>query len=466
LTILKMQLPRTTQPIDSMTILQVCTSDRSGGAEKAAYDLYLSSRLKGHQAFLAVGKKTIDDDHIIEIDNNSDRNLWARFWRRHQQRLYRQNRPRSARLCGWPANLSELDRWLDWQRGYEDFDYPGSRRLLSLPTSAPDIVHMHNLHGNYFDLREVATISQHVPVFVTLHDEWLLTGHCSSTFGCERWETGCGECPHLATYPGLKRDGTRRNLAVRSRIYQASRLHICSPSGWLLDRANRSVLKSSIVDSRVISPGVDLSVFQPGDRAKSRLSLGIPPNETVFLYLANNARQNPSKDFSTIEQTLQLIASAAIPEGITFLIIGMEGRSERSGEVTIRYSGYQSDPVKVATFYQSADVFLHAARAENFPYTIIEALCCGVPVVATAVGGIPEQITDGFNGFLVPPRDSAAMAARAIELLYHRDLRRQISAQAAANARKKYDLNRQTAEYLRLYEQALLRPTTPDTGQA
>ena len=144
----------------------------------------------------------------------------------------------------------------------------------------------------------------------------------------------------------------------------------------------------------------------------------------------------------------------------------MDGRSERSGEVTIRYSGYQSDPVKVATFYQSADVFLHAARAENFPYTIIEALCCGVPVVATAVGGIPEQITDGFNGFLVPPRDSAAMAARAIELLYHRDLRRQISAQAGANARKKYDLNRQTAEYLRLYEQALLRPTTPDTGQA
>lgn len=437
-----------------MKILQVCTSDRSGGAEKAAYDLYLSSRLRGHEAFLAVGNKTIDDENILKIDNNSDRNLWARFWRRRQQELYRKERSTRARLSGWAANLSELQRWINWQRGYEDFDYPGSRRLLLLSGVTPEIVHLHNLHGNYFDLRVIAGISHRLPVFITLHDEWLLTGHCSSTFGCERWQTGCGQCPHLTTYPALKRDGTRRNLANRAQVYQNSRLHICSPSEWLLDRATRSVLNAGIVDRRVIPPGVDQSVFQPGNREKSRQLVGVSPNQTVFLYLANNARMNKSKDLSTIEQSLSLIA-AETGKDITFLVIGVDGVNQSHGRVTIKYSGYQRDPVRVATFYQCADVFLHAAHAENFPYTIIEALCCGVPVIATAVGGIPEQITHGFNGFLVPPRDSGEMAARAIELLNNPTLRQQMSLQAAAEARLKYNLERQTDEYLRLYEQAI-----------
>ena len=437
-----------------MNILHVCTSDRSGGAEKAAYELYLSSRLQGHQAYLAVGTKTIDDRNIIEIDNDTDRNVWARFWRRHQRRLYRNNHPIEARVTGWAANLGEPLRWLNWQRGHEDFTYPGSKRLLSAVGVVPDIVHLHNLHGNYFDLREIARISRLFPVFVTLHDEWLLTGHCSYTFGCTRWETGCGRCPHLNTYPALKRDGTSHNLEVKSRIYRNSRLFVASPSKWLLERALRSVLSVSIIDSKVIPLGVDQSVFQPGDREKSRQMIGIPSNQYVFLYLANNARLSQSKDFSTIEEAVSLIASGT-NERVTFLVIGMEGESRTDGHVTVRYSGYQRDPAMIAAYYKSADIFLHAAHAENFPYTIIEALCCGVPVIATAVGGIPEQIIDGENGFLVPRRDSATMASKAIELLNNPALRRDMSTRASSEARAKYDQRRHSSQYLAWYEQAL-----------
>ena len=109
----------------------------------------------------------------------------------------------------------------------------------------------------------------------------------------------------------------------------------------------------------------------------------------------------------------------------------------------------------IAAYYKSADIFLHAAHAENFPYTIIEALCCGVPVIATAVGGIPEQITDGQNGFLVAPRDSATMASRAIELLNNPALRREMSSRASSEARAKYDQRRHSGQYLAWYEEAL-----------
>lgn len=437
-----------------MKILHVCTSDRSGGAEKAAYELYLSSRLFGHQTYLAVGNKSIDDDNIFEIDNDSDRNPWARFWRRHQRRLNKEHHGLPARASGWAANLGELNRWFDWQRGYEDFNYPGSKRLLSSFESAPDVVHLHNLHGNYFDLREIASISSRLPVFVTLHDEWLLTGHCAYTFDCAKWETGCGECPRLDTYPALKRDGTHRNFAIRSGIYKKSRLYVSSPSRWLLDRAKRSALSVSIADSKVIPLGIDQSLFQPGDRARCRHMIGVPPDQVVFLYLANKAKQSQYKDFSTIERTISMIASSTRSK-ITFLIIGTEGESQDNGQITVKYSGYQSDPAMIATFYQAADVFLHAAYADNFPYTVIEALSCGVPVIATAVGGIPEQIVDGFNGFLVPPGDSSSMAAKAIDLLNSPSLMMQMSQNASLDARNKYDLNHKTAEYLKWYETAV-----------
>jgi len=66
--------------------------------------------------------------------------------------------------------------------------------------------------------------------------------------------------------------------------------------------------------------------------------------------------------------------------------------TERIGQAEVKFVPYQSSPEDVAKYYQIADVYVHAARADTFPNTVLEALACGAPVVATAVGGIPEQI--------------------------------------------------------------------------
>ena len=75
--------------------------------------------------------------------------------------------------------------------------YKDVKRILA---AKPDIVHCHNLHSNYFDLSALVYLSQHVPTVITLHDAWLLTGHCAHFFDCEKWKTGCGNCPNLSVY--------------------------------------------------------------------------------------------------------------------------------------------------------------------------------------------------------------------------------------------------------------------------
>ena len=112
----------------------------------------------------------------------------------------------------------------------------------------------------------------------------------------------------------------------------------------------------------------------------------------------------------------------------------------RIGQAEIRHLPYETEPRRVALHYQAADVYLHAAFVETFPLAVLEALACGVPVVATAVGGIPEQIVDGEVGFLVGKDDAQTMAARLELLLRDGQLRARFGQLAAARARERFDV--------------------------
>jgi glycosyltransferase involved in cell wall biosynthesis len=129
---------------------------------------------------------------------------------------------------------------------------------------------------------------------------------------------------------------------------------------------------------------------------------------------------------------------------------------------------FESDQSRLADYYRAADVYIHAARADTFPTTVIEALACGTPVVATAVGGIVEQVRtlvaahgpagsiearDGgaATGVLVPAGDAAAMGDALAGLLKDRELRRRLAANAVEDARRRFDFARQRDAYIAWY---------------
>src|SRR5262249_17776060 len=222
-------------------ILHVNTLDVGGGAEGVARGLQRALKDHGHGSMLAVGRKLTDDPNIVQIPNEQFRNPWARTWRAAVGLADRTppDQPVS-RLKSLVLNIAEPARRRAIKQGREDFDFPGTRRLLELGPERPSIVHAHNLHGGYFDLRELPELSHAVPFVLTLHDAWLLSGHCAHSFGCERWEIGCGQCPDLTIYPAVPRDATATNWTVKERIFTASRLHVATPSNWLMDKVRRS----------------------------------------------------------------------------------------------------------------------------------------------------------------------------------------------------------------------------------
>lgn len=444
-----------------LRIMQVSSSDLQGGAERVAWNLFRAYRSRGHDSKLVVGVKRTDDPDVLVMPNEAARGRWARTWRDLSKRLERDgNRTWMSRMAGIAA---EPIRRFAISRGIEDFHFPGTARLLELTERPPDVLHLHNLHGAYFDLRVLPQLSHRVPVLLTLHDAWLLSGHCAHSFDCTRWRDGCGSCPDLTIYPAVERDATAHNWRRKRDIFRQSRLCVSAPSRWLINKAAESMLAPAIVDARTIPNGVDLNVFRPGDRGDARTRLGIPQSSWMLLTTGVGVRDSKWKDLRMLREAVTR-ASRLLPEANDMIVIalGDQGAVERLGRAELRFVPFRADAVEVTRFYRAADLYLHPARVDTFPSTVLESLACGTPVIATSVGGIPEQLDDGDGGFLVPSGDADAMATRVVQLLEDDGLRTAMQSRAALRARTRYSLESQVDAHLEWYGQ--MRRGSADKG--
>lgn len=444
----------------TLTVLSVNTTDAGGGAERVARELHESYAAAGEDAWLAVGRRQLGGERTVEIPNRRRRSPWARAWMRAADAL-------PQRGAGfWAARtlrtgVAEPARWLERARGREDFDFPATRELTALVPAPPDVVHLHNLHGGYFDLRRLPALSQAQPVLLTMHDAWLLSGHCAHSFECGRWETGCGACPSLWIHPAVPRDATAFNWERKRGIFARSALHVAVSSRWMEDRVRRSILAPAVREMRLIPFGVNLDVFRPADRGAARAALGLDPATPVMLVHENALRPRTWKDSDGFRGALERLDGAAA--AAQWIAIGAAGPDERVGSVRLRRVSAQADDHELARWYQAADVYLHPARAEAYGLMIAESLACGTPVIASDAGGIPELIhgteSAGQTGAIVPVGDAQALAG-SIEAFVARSpaSRAMLAANAARDAKERFDRRRHEREYLAWIRELASRP--------
>jgi glycosyltransferase involved in cell wall biosynthesis len=460
-------------------VMQVSPYDVWSGAERIAWLLFKGLKARGLQSSMAVGNKTGNDPDIVVIPNRENYSgIRQVAWRLQQALIYHRKAFRgSYRLSRLVRVVVEMGSVRDSYLGREDYRYPGIWNLSQF-VEEPDVINLHNLHGGYFDLRALPPISHRVPTVITLHDFWMLTGLCFYPMECERWRTGCGNCPQRHTRPSiipshLRRDGTANNWKEKRDFYAKSRLFVVCPSQWLMDKAKQSILAASIIGAKVIPNGIDLSVYRPGDRSQARQILGIADGRKVFLVVGAAILRNPIKGFSTIKDAMVRLAASHTGSTLLLLVIGARAQDEQYSGLEIRYVPYSKNDLEIARFYQAADVYIHGAIEDNFPTTILEAIACGTPVISTAAGGIPEQLkplmapgvsTYGISdnvkfcshneatGIFVPIGDSTAMSTALGWLLANDKIREAIGANAATDASHRFALDRQLDDYLQVYE--------------
>lgn len=444
----------TKQKSSSLTVLQVSALDRAGGAEQVAWNLFQANHRAGLASWLAVGKKRSDDPQVFEIRSPDHHNWWSSLCYKSAGSLnFLVGKVRG--VLGLQAFIRQLAKGSDYIaqiRGQEDFYFPGSATLLEQMPQHPDLVHLHNLHGGYFDPRALIKLSEQVPAMLTLHDAWLLSGNCAHSFSCERWKTGCGNCPDITIYPGLKVDSTALNWQRKKEIFNQAQLYVATPCQWLMDKVKESILAPAMIEGRVIPNGVDVQVFHPGDRRQVRIRLGLPLDRPILLFVANGIKKNPFKDYETLRAAIALIGEMST-QPIHFVALGEQGQTEQLGQATVHYIERTTNIELVANYFQAADIYVHASKAETFPNTILEAMACALPVVASNVGGISEQVVGGETGLLVEPLNPDELAQAILRLLEDPALRQQMGAAGLDRVRNLFTLDRQARQYQDWYEE-------------
>ena len=201
----------------------------------------------------------------------------------------------------------------------------------------------------------------------------------------------------------------------------------------------------------VIENGIDLGKFDnPGARRlAARKALGLPPDAWVVGSLGRFA----------VEKDYPFLVRAAAPllgAGSRLVIAGDGGEmpavkaevAARTVEPFVCLPGMRDD---VPDLLAALDVFVLSSRMEGLPLVALEAMATGLPVVATAVGGLPKLIADGETGFLVPSGDEAALRARLAMLRDDPDVARAVGARGQSRVRESYSRDRMVRRYLDLY---------------
>lgn len=194
----------------------------------------------------------------------------------------------------------------------------------------------------------------------------------------------------------------------------------------------------------VIYNGIDESLFLPPtveEKNKTRTKLGIKGK-----IIGINARLNAGKGYETLIEALDIIRQripnvylVSIGDGNPIVKKKIRSKVAKLGlESRVQFLG-SWDHEKIPQFYHALDVFTLPSETEGLPLTVIEAMLSDLPVVATTVGGIPEEVVDGETGFLVPPKDSVQLANAIIKLLKNKSLARKMGQEGREIALKKFN---------------------------
>ena len=214
-------------------------------------------------------------------------------------------------------------------------------------------------------------------------------------------------------------------------------------------------------DIQVIPNAVDHERFKPGGSASLRQRYA-HPDEKLLIHVSN------FRPVKRIEDVIRIFANVTRSMSARLLMIGdgpERGKAmSLANELNIsgRVSFLGSFP-RVEDVLAIADLFLLPSIKESFGLAALEAMSCGVPVIASRTGGVPEVVIDNKTGYLLPEKDTTAMSNAAIKLLTNPELHKQFSQAARERAVTVFSEHNVTPSYYRAYERALRNASSRGT---
>lgn len=390
-----------------MKVFEINSVCGTGSTGRIACDIKEILKAEGHECKIAYGRGYYKDPDCFKIESD----------------------------LAFKAHVL-LSRITDRQGFYST---SATRRLVKeIENYQPDIIHLHNIHGYYLDIRVLFDFFKkyNKPVVWTLHDCWSFTGHCAHFIyaGCTKWEDGCYDCIQKKDYPAsVLLDRSALNYSDKKSLFTGlDNMTVVTPSKWLADLVGRSFL--SKFPTKVINNGIDLSQFKPtyGDFVEKHNLF----NKRIILGVAG--AWTDRKGFSDF-----IKLSDILPENYKIIMVGLTEKQKAVLPKKILGICKTESIKELAELYTAAEFFVNPTYEDTYPTTNLESLACGTPVITYKTGGSPES---------VPENCGAVIEVGSIEGIKTAIENSNFSGEDCINFAKNYEKKNCFTKYLDLYK--------------
>ncbi len=297
---------------------------------------------------------------------------------------------------------------------------------------AADIIHIHWINHAFLrpaDIEKLAKLNK--PLVWTFHDSNAFTGGCHVRYSCDHYQNECGNCPVLRN--SHLNDLSHSIWKQKARTYKNISFTIVAPSKWMAESAGKSKLLNNKQTINIPNT-LDTEIFKPLSQLQSRKDLGLSPDKFILMSGFMPSRKDMHKGTSYLIEALEIFVRdhQMDKDNIELVIFGnRDTKNIPDFPVKTTFLGTISSEERLAMCYSAADVFLAPSLEDNLPYTVMESLACGTPVVGFTTGGIPDMVQHQISGYLAEYRSSSDLAA-GISWVFHHPKRELLR----SNARK------------------------------
>ena len=259
-----------------------------------------------------------------------------------------------------------------------------------------DIVHLHWVNQGLLSIKSIERlVATGKPVVITPHDMWYATSICHHAGQCNKYTTGCSNCPYLAK--PSDNDLSAKVWKRKQNLYQKGVTFVVI-SRWLAERLNRSTLTKGVA-YREICNVIDTETFCLQDKSACRKELDIDANEKVLVFGAAKLN-DPIKG---AEMLFSAIENSGIKDDLLLVLFGsIKNDEEFLSRIPCRYKyvGSVTEKEKLVQLYSAADIVVVPSHYESLSLVIAEAMACGTPALAFDSGGQTSLIDHKENGYL------------------------------------------------------------------
>jgi glycosyltransferase involved in cell wall biosynthesis len=399
-----------------LKILYLSYQDDDGGAFIGAKRLHHALQKENIQSSLLVRRKLSDDPSVIQYKVQATKT--------------------QERFNEWIVKKqAEFKKQFDGPTSF-NLRHTGVHRIIN--QSNADCVIIHWVGKDTISIKEIAKIKK--PIIWRLADMWAFSG-------CQHYsEESLSE---LEMQFGNTANNIDQLVWKRKKKYwEPKRFNVVCGSEWLSRKAKASSL---FRDAKVttIPSSLDTNIFKSSKTEKQRSK---PTGTCKILFGAQNAFSDKRKGFDLLIDSLLHLRNVNPDLNIRLKVFGNPSQEIKYfRSIKTESLGVIEAESEMAKLYNWADLFAIPSRADNLPFTAMESLSCGTPVVGFAVGGIPEIIDHKKSGFLAKPFDCTDFAD-GIYWIYNLETvaRKNICQNARKKALDQYSLKAQATSYIKL----------------